>query len=172
MHGKFRIALSALAAGIMVGSAFPRVPAAPQDRAVADLQSRFAHEPDPVRKARILQQLGDAEFQEIERDFLAERLPEALKALNQYRDDARSCEKQLDAKRIDAEQHPAGFKQLQFSLRDSLRRLDDLLVTLTSDDQSPFQPARKDIDEMNRHLIHELFPHQPETDEPNPKAED
>jgi hypothetical protein len=114
-------------------------------------------------------QLGNAEFQEIERDFLAEQLPDALNVLQQYRSEAQSCEKGLDAKGVDAEQHPDGFKQLEFSLRESLRRLDDLLVTLTVDDQEPFEAARKDIDEMNRHLIHELFPRQPATDESNSK---
>jgi hypothetical protein len=114
-------------------------------------------------------QLGDAEFQQIERDFLAEQLPDALTILQQYRGEAQTCEKGLDAKGIDAEQHPAGFKQLEFSLRESLRRLDDLLVTLTSDDQAPFEVERKDIDDMNRHLIHELFPRQPATEDSDEK---
>jgi hypothetical protein len=139
-----------------------------QDR-VTDLRSRFTHESDPVRKARLMPQLGDAEFQQIERDFLAEQLPDALTILQQYRGEAQTCEKGLDAKGIDAEQHPAGFKQLEFSLRESLRRLDDLLVTLTSDDQAPFEVERKDIDDMNRHLIHELFPRQPATEDSDEK---
>jgi hypothetical protein len=141
-----------------------------QDR-VADLRSRFSHESDPVRKAKLMPDLGNAEFREIESDLLAERLPDALAVLQQYRDEAQSCKVALDAKNVDAEQHPAGFKQLEFSLRESLRRLDDLLVTLTRDDQLPFQAARKDIDDMNRHLIHELFPRQPSTDAPNPKPQ-
>jgi hypothetical protein len=139
-----------------------------QDR-LADLRSRFSHESDPVRKAKLMPDLGNAEFREIESDLLAERLPDALTVLQQYRDEAQSCEKELDAKNVDAEQHPAGFKQLEFSLRESLRRLDDLLVTLTRDDQVPFQAVRNDIDDMNRHLIHELFPRQPSTDAPNSK---
>jgi hypothetical protein len=139
-----------------------------QDRA-ADLRSRFSRESDPVRKAKLMPELGDAQFREIESDLLAERLPDALTILQQYRDEAQSCEKVLDAKSVDAEQHPAGFKQLEFSLHESLRRLDDLLVTLTHDDQVPFEAARNDIDDMNRHLIHELFPRQPAPDAPEPK---
>lgn len=166
MAGKLRILWSVLAA-TFVFSAAASVLAA-QDR-VADLQSRFAREPDSVRKAKLMPQLGDAEFQEIERDFLEERLPNALIVLQQYRDEAQTCEKELDAKGTDAEQHPAGFKQLQFSLRESLRRLDDLLVTLTSDQQAPFQGTREDIDDMNRHVIRELFPRQPGISQPNPK---
>ncbi len=161
IHGTLTVLAIALALGCACGSA-----AYGQDR-VADLRSRFSHESDPVRKAKLMPDLGNAEFREIESDLLAERLPDALAVLQEYRDEAQSCEKVLDAKNVDAEQHPAGFKQLEFSLRESLRRLDDLLVTLTRDDQMPFQAARKDIDDMNRHLIHELFPRQPSTDAPN-----
>ena len=140
----------------------------PPDR-VAELRSRFDHDPDPIRKAKLMPQLGDAEFRELESDLLAERLPDALMVLQQYRDEAQSCEKELEAKGVNAEQHPTGFKQLQFSLRESLRRLDDLLVTLTSEEQAPFAPARKDIDDMNRRLIRELFPRQPAAEEPKPE---
>jgi hypothetical protein len=163
IHGCLAAQVFALALGCACGSAVWG-----QDR-VADLRSRFSHESDPVRKAKLMPDLGNAEFREIESDLLAERLPDALTVLQQYRDEAQSCVKNLDAKNVDAEQHPAGFKQLEFSLRESLRRLDDLLVTLTRDDQAPFQAARNDIDDMNRHLIHELFPRQPSTDAPNPK---
>src|SRR5579863_3540820 len=142
-----------------------QTPAPKASDRVAELRSRFVHEPDPVRKARIMPPLGDAEFREIESDLLAERLPDALAVLQQYRDEAETCEKQLDAKVVNAEQHPAGFKQLQFSLRESLRRLDDLLVTLTADEKAPFEPVRKDIVEMNHRLIRGLFPRQPGADE-------
>jgi hypothetical protein len=160
-----------LAVGLAVGLATccALAPMARAQDRVADLRLRFSHESDPVRKAKLMPDLGDAEFREIESDFLAERLPDALAVLQQYRDEARTCEKLLDAKNVDAEQHSAGFKQLEFSLRESLRRLDDLLVTLTRDDQVPFEAARNDIDEMNRHLIHELFPRQPAPEEPDTK---
>lgn len=146
-----------------------QAPASKAPDRVAELHSRFTHETDPVRKAKLMPQLGDVEFREIEGDLLAERMPDALAILQQYRDEAQTCEKELESKGSNAEQHPAGFKQLQFSLRESLRRLDDLLVTLTGEEQAPFEPVRKDIDEMNRRLIHELFPRQPESAEPKPE---
>jgi hypothetical protein len=136
----------------------------------AKLQSRFSQESDPIRKAKLMPDLGNADFQEIAKDFQADKLPDALALLNQYRDEARSCVNDLDAKNIDAEKHPAGFKQLQISLRTSLRRLSDLLVTLTRDEQEPFEDARKDIEDMDRHLIHELFPREPAGEEPKTKT--
>ena len=134
-----------------------------QDK-IADLRSRFVREPDPIHKAISLVPLGDAEFLEIQKEFEAGELPEALAVLRQYRDEARSCKDSLDAMGIDAERHPAGFKQLQISLRESLRRLDGLLVSIPRDQQEPFLEVRKEIDQINRHLIRELFPRQPDTE--------
>ncbi len=136
---------------------------------ISNLRTRFSQESDPVRKAKLMPDLGSAEFQEIAKDIQADKLPDALAILQQYREEAHSCVNDLDAKNIDAEKRPSGFKQLQFSLRASLRRLSDLLVTLTRDEQEPFEDARKDIEDMDRHLIHELFPRQPSGEEPKSK---
>jgi len=155
--------LTLLAATLALSCVFGSV-AAGQDR-ITTLRARFSQEPDPIRKAKLMQDLGTAEFQEIAKDFQADKLSDALAMVQQYRDEARSSLNDLDAKNIDAEKHPAGFKQLQFSLRASLRRLGDLLVTLTRDEQEPFESTRKDIEEMDRHLIHELFPRQAAGDE-------
>jgi len=136
---------------------------------VAALRSRFARDTDPIHRAKSMRQLGRAEFQEIEKDANAGELAQALATLREYRDEAQSCEKALDDRGIDAEKHPNGFKQLQFSVRESLLRLDDLLVTLTADQQKPFLEARQHLDTMNRHLLHELFPNNPAKSGPSEK---
>jgi hypothetical protein len=125
---------------------------------VLGFRARFAQETDAMRRAQMMPKLGEAEFDEITRNVDAGELPEALAILKEYRDEIRSCEKGLDAKSIDAEKHPKGYKQMEISLRQSLRRLDDLLVSLTADEQLPFLEVRNDLNQLNRHLIHELFP--------------
>jgi hypothetical protein len=131
-----------------------------QDR-VTDLHNRFEHEPNPVAKAKLMPQLGDAEFAEIDDDVTQGKLSEALAVLQSYRDAAASCDKALDATGADAEKHPGGFKQLQFSLRDSLRRLDMVVVNMTTDEQVPFLDVRRELSELNLHLMGQLFPHAP-----------
>jgi hypothetical protein len=131
-----------------------------QDR-VADLRNRLTHEPSPVNRARLMPQLGDAEFAEIDRDVSQDKLPEALTILQTYRDEVESCDKALDALGQDAQKHPGGYKQLQFSLRDSLRRLDAEIVNMASDDQGPFVAIRQELGDLNRHLIEHLFGHTP-----------
>lgn len=134
-----------------------------QDR-LAQVQARFEHESDAVHKAKILPDLGDAEFQEMQKQVAAGNLSDAVAALQKYRDAARSCKKELDAKGIDAEKHPAGYKQLEISLRLSLRRIDDVVVGLAADEQKPFLDVRKEIQQLDRHVMQQLFPRQPRVD--------
>jgi hypothetical protein len=135
----------------------------------SDFRTRFAQETDAMRRAQMMPRLGESEFDEITRDTDAEKLPEALVVLREYRDEIESCEKGLDARNIDAEKHPKGYKQLEISLREALRRLNNLLVSFNGEEQKPFLEVRADLDELNRHLIRELFPNQPgkETAPPN-----
>jgi hypothetical protein len=127
---------------------------------IADLRAHFLRESNPVNKAKMMPQLGDAEFAEIDSDVTQEKLPEALDVLEHYRDEVESCDKALSATGVDAEKHPSGFKQLQFSLRDSLRRVDIVIVNMTSDEQAPFLAIRADLSEINLRLIQLLFPHE------------
>ncbi len=147
-------------AAIVLGAASILGATAAQDR-VADLRNRLAHEPNAVSRAKLMPQLGDAEFASIDADVMRGKWPEALATLRLYRDEVASCDKALDALGQDAEKHPSGYKQLQFSLRDSLRRLDAVMVNMTSDEQGPFLDIRKELGEMNVHLIEQLFPHEP-----------
>jgi hypothetical protein len=130
-----------------------------QDK-VADLRARLTREPNPVNKAKLMPQLGDAEFAEIDAHVTQGKVPEALEVLQHYRDEVNLCDKGLSAMGVDAEKHPSGFKQLQFSLRDSLRRLDAVIVSMTSDEQAPFLAIRADLGEVNLRLIQSLFPHE------------
>lgn len=134
-----------------------------QDR-LAQIQARFDREVDPVHKAKLLPDLGDAEFQAVQKSVAAGNLTDALAAMEKYRDAALSCKKELDARSVDAEKHPAGYKQLEISLRSSLRRIDDLVVGLPADEQKPFLEVRKDIQHLDHHVMRQLFPRQPHAD--------
>ena len=135
-------------------------PAVAQDR-TAELRSLFAERQSPVEKARLMPDLGEAEFRDMRGAIAGGRLSEALTILQQYRAEVRLCSQGLDAMGVDAEKHSAGFKQLQISLRQSLRRLNEILAGMTLDEQAPFQEIRKELEDLNQHLIGELFPRQP-----------
>ena len=128
-----------------------------QDR-TADLRSRFEHETNPVQKAKLMPELGHAEFQQIRKEVEAYQLSEALELLRQYDAQVALCAKGLAGTNVDPERHPSGFKQLQISVQESLMRIDALLPPMTSDEQAPFLEIRKNLDAVNRHLIDQLFP--------------
>lgn len=132
----------------------------PQDR-LAQFQIQFRRETDPVRRAKLLPHLADAEFEAIHAEMEAGEVEKALRILENYRDEVASVKKSLDATGVDAERKPAGFKELQISVRQSLRRLTDVLTETTVDQQKPFEAVRKDLEVINQGLIRELFPRQP-----------
>jgi hypothetical protein len=139
------------------------------ENSTAELRSRFTNETDPVRKAKLLGPLSEAEFRDILKETESDNFGGALAIFQQYRDEAQACQKALEGKERDPEKHPNGFKQLQISLRQSLRRLSDIIVDLPADDQKPFLDVRRDLEQMDRQLIHELFPRRPEAaPEPQP----
>jgi hypothetical protein len=133
-----------------------------------DLLSRFEHDPNPIHRAKLLPKLGDTEFAAVRKDVADGDVTAAVQVLQKYHDQARSCLDGLDAQNTDAEKHPSGFKELEFSLRETLRRLDNLMGSLTRDEQDQFSALHKDLDEMNKHVIHELFPRQPDGSLPAP----
>jgi hypothetical protein len=132
-----------------------------QDR-VPELRARFQRETDPVRKAKMVPRLADAEFGDIQSDIAAGNLSDAAAIAGQLRDEAHAAQEALDSKKRDAEQHPEGYRQLQISVRESVRRLDDVLIGLAADDQKPFQEVRDDLGKLDRQLIHQLFPKGPD----------
>lgn len=158
MRGFLHPAWAGLAVALLL------IQAQPQSR-TADLRSRFAHESDPVHRAKLMPQLGEAELQDVQREIAAGEVSHALDILKEYLGQVQQCQKDLDAMRLDVEKHAGGFKQLQISLRESLRRLDEALVSLPADEQKPFLDVRKELDRINRHLIRQLFPHQPGAEE-------
>jgi hypothetical protein len=125
---------------------------------ILDSRTRFTQETDAVRRAQKMPKLGEAEFDEITRDIGEGKLTDGLAILKEYRDEIRSCEGDLDAKNLDAEKHPQGFKRLEITLRQSLRRLNNLPAGLTTDEQAPLVEVCAELEELNRHLIQELFP--------------
>ncbi len=125
-----------------------------------ELQAKFEQEDDVVRRAKMMTKLSRADFHEISQQVADGDNTDALTTLQQLVNDAQSCSAALDEREKNPESHSNGFKQLQIATRESLRRLDDLTVGLTRDEQPPFLTIRKNLDLLNRHLIHELFPRQ------------
>jgi hypothetical protein len=136
-------------------------PLGAQDRLNDDL-SRYQHEGDPVRKARLLAKFGDEQVELAKRQLKEEHEVDSLHTLERYRDEVRDTIMALNGMGVDAERKPAGFKELQISLRETIRRIDDLIFTLSVDKRPFFREVRNDLFADQNKLIDELFPRRPE----------
>ena len=149
----------ALAVPVVLALGLAAPPVQPQ---AANRLAPVDRERDPVRRAKLLAKLSVGEFSEFRRQAEAANYSEAQRILEGYRDEVLSTEKALAASRINAERNPAGFKELQISLRHGLRQLGETMVTLTPDEREPFEEIRKELERADKELIHQLFPRQPD----------
>jgi hypothetical protein len=140
----------------MVGVA----PLGAQDRLTVAL-AQYQHEGDPIRKARMLAKFGDDQVDLAKKQLNSGDDVASLHTLEQYRDEIRETVTALEAAVPDAERKPAGFKELQISLRETVRHIDDVILTLPVDKRPFFRDVRNDLVKTQNELIDALFPRKP-----------
>ena len=136
------------------------IPVRTQDR-LAGLLAQYQHETDPVRKARELSKFGDDQIGEAKKLLGSGDDVASLHTIEQYRDEVRETVTALEAVIPDPEKKPAGFKELQISLRETVRHIDDLILTLPLDKRPFFRDVRNDLVKTQNELIDALFPRRP-----------
>ena len=129
-----------------------------QDSRLSKLEAQYENEMSPVGKAKLLAKLGPLEVDEAAREIKADQDETAFTVLERYRDSVRTIADALNAAQTNPVRHPAGFKELQIGLRQSLRRLGDLLLLLPSDEQPRLEALRSDLTTIQNSLIEALFP--------------
>ena len=140
-------------------------PLAAQDRLAEDL-ARYQHETDPVRKSRALVKLGDEQVDLAKKQLKEDDEVASLHTLEQYRDEEHDMVSSLHNTGVDAERKPAGFKELQISLRETIRHIDELILTLNVDKRPFFRVVRNDLFMDQNELIDALFPRKPDRNPP------
>ena len=108
------------------------VPMRAQDRLTV-LLDQYRHEADAVRKARVLAKLGADQVGKAREQWKSGDDVASLDTLQKYRDEVRETVTALEAAVPDAEKKPAGYKELQISLRETVRHIDDLILELPVD---------------------------------------
>lgn len=155
---------AAMIAGLML-----LAPLAAQDRMAAE-KARYEQETDPVRKSRALVKLGADQVEQARKQLNDGEDVASLHTLEQYRDEIQHMSEALRATGADAERKPAGFKELQISVRENIRRIDDLILTLPVDKRPFFREVRADLVKTQNDLIDALFPRQPDRSSKKPNS--
>jgi hypothetical protein len=133
------------------------VPAAAQDRLEQDL-ARFKAEIDPVKKARDLVKLGDEQVDVARKQLKEGEDVASLMTLQQYADEVQMVALALTSAGVDAEKKPSGFKELQISLRETGRKVDDMIFTLPVEKRPFFREVRTSLASVQNDLMDALFP--------------
>jgi hypothetical protein len=131
----------------------------PADQELLDkYEGQYQAETNPAQKAKILAKLGPLKIDQARKRLDEGQDEKSLAALEQYRDKVREAIAALTAAGIDAEKHPAGFKELHIGVRETIRRLDDFIVSVPVDERPWFRAVRSDLDDLQNSLLDALFP--------------
>jgi len=133
---------------------------------LSDLQARFDSETSGVHKAKMLQRLGDAEFEEASRAEKAGDYTTVDLIMEKYRDNARAASQVLEKENPDGERHPNGYKQLEMHIQKGLREVDEILLVAPPEFKPPLQLVRKDLLTLDDELLRFLFPRRHENKPP------
>jgi hypothetical protein len=133
-----------------------------------ELQARFDSEPGGVHKAKMLQRLGDAEFEEAARAEKAGDYTTVDLLMEKYRDNVRTASEAIEKESPDGERHPNGYKQLEMHVQKGLRQVDELLLVAPPEFKPPLQLVRKDLLTLDNELLRFLFPRRHENKPPAP----
>lgn len=125
---------------------------------LSELQTRFDGEMNATHKAKMLQKLGDAEFEEAGRAVQAGDFTAMGLLMEKYRDNVRAAALALEKENPDAERHPNGYKQLEMHVQKGLRELDEFLLEAPEPFKPPLQIVRQDLISTDDKLLHGLFP--------------
>ena len=119
---------------------------------------KYDHAENAVDRAKALGKLGREEYAAARQAIDAGRIDESLQFLRDYNQQASDTHAALLKTGVDASKNSNGFRQLQISVRERERDLNELIRRVGFEQSQPFEELRKSLDELNQKLIQELFP--------------
>jgi hypothetical protein len=125
---------------------------------IAELQKSFDREVNSVHKAKILEKLGKAEFATARKAQQGGNFSEVGLVWEKYRDNVRDALSALEKQHPDAEKQSNGYRQLEFSVREGLREIDQTILEAPDDYKPPLRLVRQDLFAMDDEMIKKLFP--------------
>ena len=135
---------------------------------LSGLQARFDRETNSDHKAKILEKLGDAQFNETRRAGTAGDYNAIGLILEKYRDNVRSSLDALKKDHPDAERHYRGYRDVEMSVRQGIHEVDQILLMAPEEYKPPIGIVRRDLAAFQDELIAMLFPPHHKTQPPPP----
>jgi hypothetical protein len=136
------------------------------------LREQFHGERDPVQRAKLFSKLGAALLAEMKKQEAEKQYERVLPLFLEYRDSAAAATSGLTATGIDAEKHPAGFRELEMHMRKSLHQVNDIVFGMPLEDREPLRKAQQEIEDLDNRLVKSLFPRGSQSRKTPPSAAD
>ena len=130
-------------------------------QSLADFQARFDRETNSVRKVKLLDKLGDYQFEEARRAGKVGDHGTVDVTLEKYRDNVRTALETLKKQHPNAEKQSDGYRRLQIYLRKGIREVDETLLVAPEAYQPPLQIVREDLNGIEKELLKMIFPRRP-----------
>lgn len=128
---------------------------------LAALQGQFDRETNSIHKAKLLEKLGDLQFEEARRAGKAGDDAAAGLILEKYRDNVRSAFDALRKQHPDTEKHSNGYRRLEIHVRKGIREVQEALLAAPSGFKPPLEIVRQDLIAIDDELLKLLFPLHP-----------
>ena len=117
------------------------------------LRARISTETNPVQKARLEIRLADLLLEQTRKQYTDGDDDKGLASLNDMMTNCESAYQQLFGTHRDPRSKPAGFKDTEIRMREFVRRLNDLRLTLASDERPPLDKAIERLRDMHDDLL-------------------
>lgn len=122
------------------------------------LQQRIQSEQNPVKKAKEEIKLARLQFVQVHDAYSQGHIEEGAKLLGTFVDTLKTSWKLLQGSGHKASKQPDGFRELEISLREHVRSVQDLGRIVSYFDRAPLAIAAQELEEMRVEVLHALFP--------------
>jgi hypothetical protein len=125
---------------------------------VKELQNHFDHETHAGGKVKVLEKLGEAQFDAATKAGRAEDYPTVAFTFEKYRDNVRAALDLLNKQEPDADRHSNGYRNLELQVRRGIREVEETLVIVPEEVRPPLRIVEQDLIAIDDLLIAKLFP--------------
>ncbi len=122
------------------------------------LRQRIQTEQNPVKKAKDEIKLANLKLSQVQDAYSQGHIEAGANALGTFVDTMKTSWKLLQDSGRKASKQPDGFRELEISLREDVRTLQDLGRTVSYFDRAPLVNAAEELERMRGEVLHALFP--------------
>jgi hypothetical protein len=120
-------------------------------------QEKLKQETNPVSKTKILIKMSAIDLKEAAVQVRAGNLEEADRFLIRYADDVHQAQEILKNSARNAQKNPSGFRDLELSLHQQLRKLNDLKDSYPYDQQKNLEKALETAKAVQQEMLLAIF---------------